>query len=175
MPWLFAIIAYISRVLVSFGGLQLVDLKITDFGDLPFRWLLSVLESGFARLTKSRVIIASHLILLIFTRRERSWFNQLKSTELKTTWVESTSEGRPEFSLNIFWICEFPGGLVVRIPGFHCCGQGSVPGQGTEILQGSRCNQKFFKNFLKSIVIIMDRWVRFLRAILNFVPINSLC
>ena len=27
---------------------------------------------------------------------------------------------------------EFPGGLVVRIPGFHCRGPGSVPGQGTE-------------------------------------------
>ena len=30
-----------------------------------------------------------------------------------------------------FW--EFPGGLVVRILGFHCCGPGSVLGQGTEI------------------------------------------
>ena len=28
---------------------------------------------------------------------------------------------------------EFPGGLAVRIPGFHCCGLGSVPGGGTEI------------------------------------------
>ena len=25
-----------------------------------------------------------------------------------------------------------PGGLGVRILGFHCCGQASVPGQGTE-------------------------------------------
>ena len=28
---------------------------------------------------------------------------------------------------------EFPGDLVVSIPGFHCHGLGSVPGQGTEI------------------------------------------
>ena len=28
---------------------------------------------------------------------------------------------------------EFPGGLVVRILGIHCCGLGSIPGQGTEI------------------------------------------
>ena len=28
---------------------------------------------------------------------------------------------------------EFPGGLVVRILGFHCHGPGSIPGQGTEI------------------------------------------
>ena len=26
---------------------------------------------------------------------------------------------------------EFPGGIVVRIPGFHCHGPGSVPGWGT--------------------------------------------
>ena len=30
---------------------------------------------------------------------------------------------------------EFPGGLVVRIPGFHCNGPGSISGQGTEIPQ----------------------------------------
>ena len=30
---------------------------------------------------------------------------------------------------------EFPGGLVVRIPGFHCHGPGSVTGRGTETLQ----------------------------------------
>ena len=28
---------------------------------------------------------------------------------------------------------EFPGGIVVRIPGFHGLGLGSVPGQETEI------------------------------------------
>ena len=28
---------------------------------------------------------------------------------------------------------EFPGGLVVRIPGFHCRGPGSIPGRGIEI------------------------------------------
>ena len=30
-----------------------------------------------------------------------------------------------------YW--EFPCGLVVRISGFHCCGSGSIPGQGTKI------------------------------------------
>ena len=39
MPLLIGIIAYIRRVLISFGGLQLVDLKTTNFGDLPYRWL----------------------------------------------------------------------------------------------------------------------------------------
>lgn len=29
---------------------------------------------------------------------------------------------------------EFPGGLVVRIPDFHCHGLGSSPGWGTESL-----------------------------------------
>ena len=37
---------------------------------------------------------------------------------------------------------EFPGGLVVRIPGFHCCGRDSVPGERTEILQAVPCSQK---------------------------------
>ena len=37
---------------------------------------------------------------------------------------------------------EFPGGLVVKIPGFHCHSLGSVPGRGTEILQAARCGQK---------------------------------
>ena len=31
---------------------------------------------------------------------------------------------------------------MVRIPGFHCCGPGSVPCQGTEILQAEWCGQK---------------------------------
>ena len=31
-----------------------------------------------------------------------------------------------------------PGGLVVRIQHFHCCGQGSVPGWGTKILQATQ-------------------------------------
>ena len=40
----------------------------------------------------------------------------------------------PSFLKKIrFW--EFPGGLVVRLPGFHSCGLGSGPGRGTEIPQ----------------------------------------
>ena len=35
---------------------------------------------------------------------------------------------------------EFPGGLVLRILGFHC--PGSIPGQGVEILQASQYDQK---------------------------------
>ena len=27
---------------------------------------------------------------------------------------------------------------MVRIPGFHCCGLGSIPGQGTEIPQAAQ-------------------------------------
>ena len=37
---------------------------------------------------------------------------------------------------------EFPGSLVVRIQGFHCCGLGSIPGQGTEILQAAQHGEK---------------------------------
>ena len=35
-----------------------------------------------------------------------------------------------------------PGHLVVRIPGFHCHGPGSIPGGGTEILQTAWHGQK---------------------------------
>ena len=35
-----------------------------------------------------------------------------------------------------------PGGLVVRILGFHCRGKGSIPGQGTEIPQTAQLGQK---------------------------------
>ena len=34
---------------------------------------------------------------------------------------------------------EFPGGLLVRIWCFHCCGLGSIPGWGTEIPQAVWC------------------------------------
>ena len=37
---------------------------------------------------------------------------------------------------------EFPGGLMVRIPGFHCHGPGSVPGWGTEIPCAMQHSQK---------------------------------
>ena len=37
---------------------------------------------------------------------------------------------------------EFPGGLMVRILGFHCRDPGSVPGLGTEILQTAQHSQK---------------------------------
>ena len=37
---------------------------------------------------------------------------------------------------------EFPGGLVVRTQCFHCKGPGSIPGQGTKILQAVWTGQK---------------------------------
>ena len=35
---------------------------------------------------------------------------------------------------NTFGYGEFPGGLEIRIPGFHCHGLPSVPGQETKVL-----------------------------------------
>ena len=37
---------------------------------------------------------------------------------------------------------EFPGSPVVRTLGFHCCGLGSIPGWGTEILQAEAKTNK---------------------------------
>ena len=38
-------------------------------------------------------------------------------------------------SLELVSCWEFPGGLALRVPGFHCHGLGSIPSQGTEILK----------------------------------------
>ena len=38
-------------------------------------------------------------------------------------------------NISVGW--EFPGGPVVRILGFCCHGQGSIPSQGTEIPQAA--------------------------------------
>ena len=39
-----------------------------------------------------------------------------------------------------YW--KFPGSPVVRIQCFHCWGPGSIPGQGTKILQAAQLGQK---------------------------------
>ena len=41
---------------------------------------------------------------------------------------------------------------MVRIPGFHCCGPGSIPGQGTEIPQAMEHSQKKQTNKKKTTV-----------------------
>ena len=46
---------------------------------------------------------------------------------------------------------EFPGGLVVRILGFHCHGLGSIPSQRTEILQAMRRGQKKKRKICKKV------------------------
>ena len=52
---------------------------------------------------------------------------------------------------------EFPGDLVVRILGFHCCGLGSTPGGGTEIPQAISCGRKKKKEVLhKSFCLFLS-------------------
>ena len=44
---------------------------------------------------------------------------------------------------------DFPGGLLVRMPCFHCTGMGSIPYWGIKILYASGCGKKKKKvNFL---------------------------
>ena len=45
---------------------------------------------------------------------------------------------------------EFPGVLAVSIWGFHCCGPGSIPSQGTEIPQAMQRSQK--KTYLQILI-----------------------
>ena len=49
---------------------------------------------------------------------------------------------------------EFPDGIVVRIPGFHCRGLGSISGWGTEILQAAWHSQKKERKDGTSLVVI---------------------
>ena len=44
---------------------------------------------------------------------------------------------------------EFPGGLGVRILSFYCHGPGSVPGQGTKILQAMQRGKTFMRILLR--------------------------
>ena len=48
---------------------------------------------------------------------------------VKYIWQIHTMEYYVVFKKNE--VGEFPGGLVVRIAGFHCHGLGSIPGHGT--------------------------------------------
>ena len=48
-------------------------------------------------------------------------------------WREEALGSREEkLALNRWSMARFPGGLEVKIPGFHCHGLGSIPGQGTD-------------------------------------------
>lgn len=47
----------------------------------------------------------------------------------------------------------FPDGLVVRMPGVHCRGPGSIPGWGTEIHQAPQRGQKFKKRKKRAIYL----------------------
>ena len=56
------------------------------------------------------------------------------------------------------YLWEFPGGLMVRILGFHCHGPGSIPGWETEIPQAMQCSHKKKK-------ISLSFWFKSLRYI----------
>ena len=56
---------------------------------------------------------------------------------------------KPLMSLKEKKVREFPGSPVVRTLRFHCCGLGSIPGQGTKIPQAVQCSQKKSKPFLE--------------------------
>lgn len=58
-------------------------------------------ESWFARLTKYEADIVSYSIRALFTK-ERPWLINIELL-IKSTQVESTSEGKPEFSVKLIW------------------------------------------------------------------------
>lgn len=83
--------------------------------------------------------LTSECVLVLNCRRDRANLRKRggKATETVKTSCEDTA-GRK----NSRGLWEFPGGLVVRIVGFHCCGQGTILAQGTKILQAARHGQK---------------------------------
>ena len=56
--------------------------------------------------------------------------------------VVTAQEWRLFMGLTTWTDQEFPGSPVVRIQCFHCWGPGSIPGQGTKILQAAQLGQK---------------------------------
>ena len=62
-------------------------------------------------------------------------------------------------SWKILWSREFPGSPVVRTWSFHCQGLGSVPGQGTKILQAmwhgknKTTTTKRYDDWIKSLLL----------------------
>ena len=112
--------------------------------------------------TESKEIDPHKNRLLIFDKetkaiqwRKDSLFNKWHSNTSISTHTHTHTHTNPDQVLTTFtkinskWILDlyakcknikllqnrdFPGGLIVRTPGFHCCGPGSFPGQGNEIL-----------------------------------------
>ena len=75
------------------------------------------------------------------------------------------------FESSLLKICkelEFLGGLAVRILSFHCRGPGSIPSQGTEIPQATRCGQKKKKNCVKSHVKSLVQTLAYIKCLINF-------
>lgn len=70
-------------------------------------------------------------------------------------------------------VWDFPGGLVIRIQGFHCHGPGSAPGKGIEILQVAGCSKRKKKSTgdspLSTEVYFVVRWEKSTRQLLSLV------
>ena len=77
-------------------------------------------------MTHSRCSIIT--VTLVQTLRSCEW--------LLLNWKSGESSCREQITT-----LEFPGGLQVRILGFHCHSPGSIPGQGTEIPQTKQCRK----------------------------------
>ena len=69
----------------------------------------------------------------LYTENHKTLLNEIKDLN---KWKDNPCIIR----LNI--VEAFPGGPVARIPDFYCCGPRSIPGEGTETLQATWCDQK---------------------------------
>lgn len=70
-------------------------------------------------------------------------WRQSSSSELRTEWeCYCHLVGGARDAAKNPTVQELPGGLVVRMLGFHCCSLGAIPAQQTEILRALWCTQK---------------------------------
>ena len=63
---------------------------------------------------------------------------------------------------------------MVRIPGFHCCGPGSIPGWGTEVLQAAQRGQKKKNLYISTLIPFMRALLSSPKYLPKSPPLNTM-
>ena len=90
--------------------------------------------------------------------QSRTQYRVGHSTESDTTEVAQQQQQFNkvnEYNLNFKSYLEFLGGLAAGIPSFHCCGLGSIPARGSEILQAVHSVARKKRSFLNYFYVYL--------------------